>query len=480
MSLPHSATTEYNAAIDFLLSRINYERTTGIPYSSSEFKLDRMRELMRRLGDPQLGLRAIHVAGTKGKGSTCAMIAGVLEQSGFTTGLYTSPHLDRLEQRFAIDGEPCTAAELIELVGLVRLTVEAMDEQTQHENFQGPTFFEITTAMVFLHFARRKVDFAVLEVGLGGRLDSTNVCVPLVTTITSISFDHMKQLGNTLTAIAREKAGIFKPGVPAVSGVVEPEAYASIRAVAETTACPLIERNQDFFVEAKTSQAFNGSEPHGLAISYREQVAGTDWHIDDVRLGVLGQHQAENAASAIATLRTLVRQNVAISDDAIRHGLARVRCPARIEVVSREPWIVLDTAHNLASIEALTLEVRRSFPAHSRILIFATSRDKDAAGMLGLLVSEFDHIIFTRYLNNPRARSEEESLRLGRDALNQIAREHRSPRFHLASTPAEALATAQQLATTDSLICITGSFFLAAELRPLLPNATSTTTAQSR
>ena len=203
----------YDAALEFLLGRIDYERTTAVPYCRREYRLDRMRELLNRLDDPQRTYPIVHVAGTKGKGSTAAMIAGILTAAGYRTGLYSSPHLDRMEERVAIDGQSCSSGELVELIERVWPAVSAMDRCADQGDGPGrPTYFEITTAMALVQFARRAVDAAVLEVGMGGRLDSTNVCPTIASVITSISFDHTKQLGNTLESIAREKAGIIKPG----------------------------------------------------------------------------------------------------------------------------------------------------------------------------------------------------------------------------------------------------------------------------
>ncbi len=230
------------------MGRINYERTATVPYNQRQLKLDRMRQLLVRLGQPDAGMKIVHVAGTKGKGSTSAMIAAMLTAAGYRTGVFSSPHLERIEERFAVDGQPCAAEELVVLVDRLRPVVQAMDEEAMREgdSTAGPTYFEITTAMALLHFVERKVDAAVLEVGMGGRLDSTNVCLPVVSVITSISFDHMKQLGNTLAAIAREKAGIIKPGVPVVCGATEPEAQAVIGAVAREHGCRLIQLGEDF------------------------------------------------------------------------------------------------------------------------------------------------------------------------------------------------------------------------------------------
>ena len=243
-----------DAAIDWLMRRINYERTAFVPYCSRQLKLDRMRQLLTRLGQPDAGMKIVHVAGTKGKGSTSAMIAAMLTAAGYRTGVFSSPHLERIEERFAVDGVPCSADELVALVNRVIPIVRAMDEEAgepasagdEATSDAGPTYFEITTAIALLHFVERHVDAAVLEVGLGGRLDSTNVCLPVVSVITSISFDHMRQLGNTLASIAREKAGIIKPGVPVVCGVIDPEPQAVIAQIAREHGCRLIQLGRDF------------------------------------------------------------------------------------------------------------------------------------------------------------------------------------------------------------------------------------------
>ena len=216
---------DYQDRLDYLYGRLNYE-WLGMPRSSGQLRLGRMRRLLKRMGDPHLGLRIIHVAGTKGKGSTSAMIAAALSASGVRTGLYCSPHLHRLEERFTVDAKPASPSELIDLVDVAREAVEQLEREDNPSGHRGPTFFEITTAMGLLHFARRQVGAVVLEVGLGGRLDSTNVIRPVLSVITSISFDHMRQLGNTLALIATEKAGILKRGRPGISGVRDPEASA--------------------------------------------------------------------------------------------------------------------------------------------------------------------------------------------------------------------------------------------------------------
>ena len=229
----------YRQALAFLYDRLNYERALQMPYDKAELRLERMVRLLQLLGDPQRGQKIVHVAGTKGKGSTCAILSSILQQAGYRTGLFTSPHLLRVEERVAIDRQVCSAAELIELVAALRPAVEQLERQAAASGAPGPTFFELTTALALLHFARRQVDYTILEVGLGGRLDSTNVCQPQVAVITSISYDHTSQLGHTLEAIAGEKAGIIKPGVPVISGVTTPGPREVIWQVADRCGCSL-------------------------------------------------------------------------------------------------------------------------------------------------------------------------------------------------------------------------------------------------
>ena len=257
-------------SIEFLLGRENYERWRKMPYDPARMGLDRMHQLLEAIGSPQRGLPIVHVAGTKGKGSTSAMIAAALSAAGYRTGLFTSPHLERIEQRMTIDGQPCEVEEFTTLVDLLRPAVEALDRRAAKDQ-TGPTFFEIMTAMAFLHFARQKVQAAVLEVGLGGRLDATNVCQPVVSVITSISFDHVQQLGNTLAAIAGEKAGIIKPGVPVVSGVVAAEARDVIRQVCRKRSCRLVERDVDFAFDYHPPRHLEREAASGQVVYRRTQ-----------------------------------------------------------------------------------------------------------------------------------------------------------------------------------------------------------------
>lgn len=445
----------------FLDGRIDYERARVIPYSARDFKLDRMRDLLARLGNPHQAVPVVHVAGTKGKGSTTAMIGSVLTAAGYRTGAFTSPHLERVEERLAVDGQACSATELVALVDRIGPAVEAMDREgaSCDPPEHGPTYFEVLTAMAMLHFARRKVEAAVLEVGLGGRLDSTNVCRPLVSAITSISFDHMAQLGTTLESIAREKAGIVKPGVPVVSGVLDPAPRGVIRETCRQQGSRLTELGVDFDFDYNAPRNLETAPAMG-SLDFHAHPTGGSRDYRGVPIALLGHHQARNAAVALAVLAELAQTGWNISQGAIRAGLGNLTWPARVEVVARRPAVVVDSAHNSASVDALVRVLDESFSAGRRWLVFATSHEKDVRGMLARLLKNFDDVILTRYLNNPRGVPPEE--------LGAMAAELTGRQYSLCPTPADAWQQIQALAKPEDLVCVTGSFFLAAEIRHLL------------
>jgi dihydrofolate synthase/folylpolyglutamate synthase len=446
--------TEYEESLEYLYGRLNYERQ-GMPRSSGELRLGRMCRLLRALGDPHDGLRIVHVAGTKGKGSTSAMVAAALTASGVQTGLFCSPHLHTLEERFCVDGRSATPGELVELTEAVRPAVAALDLATPH---RGPTFFEITTAMGLLHFARLGVGAVVLEVGLGGRLDSTNAVRPAVAVVTNISFDHTRQLGPTLGAIARQKAGIFKRGRPAVNGDKGDEARAVIRAVARQRRSRLREIGTDFSYEY-LPPAPPLTRPTAGRVVVRTWAGGPA----TLDLPLLGAHQAHNAAVAVAALDTLAEEGLSVSRDAVAMGFAALLWPARVEVLGESPWVVVDGAHNVASAEALAETLRTCFPPAVRTLVFGTTRDKDLRGQLRALLPEFDTVVATRYVENPRAVPPEDVAR--------AVRERSGCHALVTSNPAEALRAARREAPRDGLICVTGSLFLAAEARAVLLGA---------
>jgi dihydrofolate synthase/folylpolyglutamate synthase len=436
----------------FWYGRVNYEQRAPKP---SDLKLDRMRELLRRLGEPHRNLPIVHVAGSKGKGSISAMLAAILQRAGYRTGLFTSPHLTHVEERFEIDGREIDKAQLASLLGEIRRAVDGSALG------KALTFFEIATAVGFLNFARAGVGAVVIEVGLGGRFDSTNVCTPAVAVISSISIDHTRQLGDRLESIAFEKAGIIKAGRPTVSAATAPEARGVIERACVERGSRLRQLGIDFRYEYKPGRVEDEAGAKlqaGTPARVRVMTDRRGWPA--MNLALLGEHQAANAAVVVACVEELRDQGWEIPDSAVSAGLAQVHWPARMEVVGRRPWIVLDCAHNVASAEALVETLTASFPPARRRLIFAASADKDLAGMFRVLAPQFVHAYLTRYQSSARGASPKE---LARNLLmaGDLA-------YSLHATPAEALQVARTKAREEDLICITGSVFLAGEVRPLL------------
>ncbi len=442
---------EYRSAVDFLFGRINYERLAALTMSEADFKLHRMRRLLDVLGSPEQAIPAIHVAGTKGKGSTSVMAAAMLQAAGYRVGLYTSPHRVQFEERMTVNGALLSPAEVVELVDLLRQA-----EASLGEDGHALTFFELTTAMSWLHFRRSKVDLAVVEVGLGGRLDSTNLCRPLATIITSISRDHMRMLGNTLASIAREKAGIAKAGVPMLSGVTADEPAEAIREACRLADAPLFELDRELLVSSVTPVVTLGSP---ALPRYRFDLK-TPWSaLQNLEAPLAGFHQVANTALASSAVTRLASAGLPVTGDALRTGLEKVDLPLRLEVLRRNPLVIVDSAHNDASIRALR-ETIQDFPARRRTLVFGSSRDKETARLLEIAVPAFDRIIVTPYLLNPRAVPAAELLEIARPLTNAPV--------VAASSPAEAWAVAQEGCGPEDLICVSGSFFLAAEFRELL------------
>ena len=467
-----------DAAVDYLMGRINYERVAAAPYGERHLKLDRMRTLLNRLGNPDAGMPIIHVAGTKGKGSTSALLASILHAAGYDVGVYSSPHLLRLEERFTINGAAIDPDELASLVNRLRPVVQQMDEAADAagDPSQRPTFFELTTALALLHFAEAGVDAAVLEVGLGGRLDSTNVCQPVASVITSISLDHTRQLGDTTAKIAAEKGGVIKSGVPVLIGAVDDSARAVLAALARRHGSRVIESPRDFRFSYRAPHEVDARAAAGR-LDFSMDVGDVQLELVDAPLRLLGRHQAANAALALATIAELRRQGWLISTDAMRSGLAGAALSGRIEVVGRNPTVVLDVAHNVASAEALVASLRESFACEQRVLLFAASRDKDVPGMLRVLLPYFDRVVVTEFQENPRAVPAEQLAAWCREELSRLGR--RGDEEHVAARPApgDGWRLARQWTRPGDLLCITGSFFIAAEL---LPWATAAGEATSR
>lgn len=477
------ADAAYAQAIQALYDRINYEKIGHPSYSATNYRLDRMRMLLGFLGDPHLAAPVIHIAGTKGKGSTATFIARMLSAAGYRAGLYTSPHLLRLEERFQIDNRNCSPADFISLVEQTRRAAE----QTDATGLGRATFFELTTAMAFLYFARRQANAVVLEVGMGGRLDSTNVCRPIATIITSIGLDHQAQLGNTIAAIAREKAGIIKPSIPVVSSARHPDAREVIEEVARRLRAPLrmIGRDFDCLWQAIPQEGLSGvgadvgadvgagNERSAARCTFLPHYHPSHLGPSDWSLAMLGQHQADNLAAALTTMDALVELGWNLPRAALTGAVEQTIIPARLEPVGRRPWRLIDTAHNPDSVAATLSALDVHFPGQRRTIVLATSRDKDAEAMLRLVLGRCQRVILTQYHSNPRALPIEELVAAARRVASEPAAEDPAVEGRVApaatellsaETPLAAWRLAVELAGTDEVICATGSFFQAAEL----------------
>jgi dihydrofolate synthase / folylpolyglutamate synthase len=406
----------YPEALAYLDQFINYERAQPQRYAPETLSLDRVNHLLDRLGRPDRAYRSIHIAGTKGKGSTAAMIESCLRAAGYRTGFYTSPHLHTFRERMRVNNEYIARETFTQLV----------DELEPHLNaVAGATWFEIVTTLAFMFFARSQIDVAVLEVGLGGRFDATNVVTPVVSVITSLSMDHMNLLGNSIEQIAFEKAGIIKRRVPVVSAPQAPEALDVIRRVARM---------------------------RGTTLVVPPPLPSLDIQRREWSLPLLGAHQLINASVAVAALRVANEHGLMVSDEAIRHGLATVKWPGRLEVLSRDPLVVVDGAHNGDSAQKLAAALRQVFHSDKWTVIIGISADKDIAAILDGLLPIAERVIVTRASNSRAANVET----LG----PQVADRGYEP------TPAATVAEALGIALHDrSPIIITGSLFTVADAR---------------
>jgi dihydrofolate synthase/folylpolyglutamate synthase len=445
----------YEQAIEFIFGRINYERVAGVAYSADDAKLERMRRLLSLLGHPHERFPVVHVAGTKGKGSTSVMTAAILSAAGYRTGLFTSPHISAFEERMVVDGVRPEPGHMVELVNRLVEPVEIMD---RHSQGGGPTYFELATALAWLYFVERHAEIAVLEVGLGGRLDATNVCRPLVGVITNISRDHTNVLGSTVAQIAHEKAGIVKSGIPLISGVAAGPAGDVVDQVCRREASPLYRLGREIEWRPAGGPIERSAETSASHLSIDVQTPWGQW--TQVPVPLRGFHQGTNAALAVATAGLLAAGNLRISCKAIDDGMSAVRWPARIEVIATSPTVVVDAAHNWASTEALVRTLEAQFSARRRILIFAGTKDKDVGGLLRLLFPRFDSVILTQYRTNPRG--------VAVDELAALAQATALRSCHIAADAGAAWRVARRLAAPDDLICITGSFFIATELREIV------------
>jgi len=418
----------YNKALDYLYSFVDYSLKHSSELAKADFNLDRMFALMESLGNPQNKYPIIHVAGTKGKGSVSALCAAGLQAAGYTTGLYTSPHLLDYVERIQINGKPILHEQLVELVEEIKPHVAKIEKLTT---------FEITTALAFMAFARHGVNAAVFEVGLGGRLDATNIVTPNVSVITSLSYDHMAVLGNTLALIAEEKAGIIKPGVPVVSSPQTKEALEVLERAAKMKNTELTLAGRD--VKFKLIES---------------SLDGQKFEVDRLLLKIplLGYHQIENAATAYTAL---ILGGIPVTDEQIQKGFSQVQWRARFEVARREPPVIFDSAHNQDSFAKLSETLQTYFPDQMVYLIFGASEDKNIPGMFAELKTKIRKIIITR-ADHPRA------LEVGR--IQQLA-EQAGADSETVVPVKSALARALELSSKDgSIVLSAGSMFVTAEV----------------
>ena len=434
----------YNSALEYINSSTDYERT-GLPrgYNIDKFSLDRMRQLLSKLGSPHRMINAVHIAGTKGKGSTAAMLSSMLEACGFTVGLYTSPHLIDLRERIQVNGKLITESEFRAHLGKVATAAKTLGDD------DSPTFFEIMTAVSFLHFVAKDVDLAVVETGLGGRLDSTNVLKPKVCAITSISYDHCLQLGDTLSSIAAEKAGIFKRGVPAISVPQVNEVERALRKAASTANSPLTFTGKD----VDFSYRFESTKTDGPQT--RVCITTPNSRYEHLRVPLAGEHQALNCGLALALLDKLKELGYDIDDRRAISGLDRTFLPGRMEILHNDPRVIADGAHNPGSIEALMLAIGQNVSYDSMVVIFGCCVDKDIRGMLQRVSQGADKVIFTRS-KSPRSADPEDLVAEYADLGGMC---------QSADSFGEALKQAYSAVSRGDLVCVTGSFYLVGEAK---------------
>jgi len=435
-----SGSSNWARAIRFLNTLADYERLRIVRYNEQNFNLDRMRALLKKLGNPQDAFRSVHVAGTKGKGSTCAMVAAMVQANGYKVGLYTSPHLIDVRERITINGEMIPHAEFSRITRLVEPMVAKIKPT--------PTYFDVLTAVAFKWFAEQKIEIGVIETGLGGRLDSTNVLKPEVTAISSISKDHMQQLGPTLRHIATEKAGIIKPGVPCVTVIQDPVVEEVIKATAERVGAPLdiCGKTIEFSYRFESSRL---QGPHN-----RICLTTAQSKFEHLAVPMIGEHQAINCGLALSIVDKLKTRGIALNDTRSMEGLSKVSVPGRMEIISTSPRVLVDGAHNAASIDALIRSVGQHIPYDSMVLIFGCCADKDVGGMLERVSQGADKVIFTK-VNNIRTADPHELASRYVEQYGKMAQ--------VADSLEQALSIANRAVTKEDLICISGSFYLVGE-----------------
>ncbi|MBU1086428.1 MAG: bifunctional folylpolyglutamate synthase/dihydrofolate synthase [Candidatus Omnitrophica bacterium] len=432
----------YQQAVEYLNSFINYEREVNCDYS--DMKLDRVKQLLAQLNNPQDKFKSIHIVGTKGKGSTCAFIFSILKEAGYTAGLYTSPHLIDFKERIKISYHDVMEETRERLIEQDEVTALVEEIKPYADAISGLTFFEIYTVLAFMFFAQQKIEFAVLETGLGGRLDATNVVKPLVCGFASISLEHTQILGNSIEKITREKAGIIKKDTLVVSVTQLPQAWAEIESACKDNNAKLYQIGKDFLYDVV------GNNLDGSIFDFN----GKDIDYYGLHISMAGQFQVVNAALAIGVIHLLRFYEIVISSIAIRRGLQATHWPGRMQIVHKNPFLVFDGAQNPASAQVLRAAVNMIFIPKKSILVFGVCKDKDVRGMIQYLGRQQNMIILTQS-QNPRAMDVDELANLLPQFKRIIRKTH---------TVQEAMKLAfENSSSKDDLILVTGSLYVVGE-----------------
>ncbi|MCR3922309.1 MAG: bifunctional folylpolyglutamate synthase/dihydrofolate synthase [Firmicutes bacterium] len=416
----------------------------GLHRFGSNLGLERVTKLMDLLGNPQNKFRSVHVAGTNGKGSTAAFLAEILEAEGFRVGLYTSPYLEAFTNRMAINGEDISQEHLVQLVEQVKAAVD----QLATSELGHPTEFEVVTALAFTYFAQSAPDWVVVEVGLGGRLDATNVITPVVSVITNIALEHTQYLGDTIADIAGEKAGIIKHGVPVVTAAQKEDALHIFRKIAK-------ERNAAFYaVDHEFTQEVTSSSLDGLTFNYR-----SPWQqLDDLHIQLLGRHQARNAALAVAARELMP---IPSSPDVIRVGLAQTRWPGRLELFSRQPLVLVDGAHNTDGVLALRAALQELVGERKLRLVIGILGDKAVEEIVGVIVPLATAGVIVTTPDNPRAADPYLVAELARKFAGNVTVE-------VVASIHAAIEQAVNATRQDEALCVSGSLYTISEAREVL------------
>jgi dihydrofolate synthase/folylpolyglutamate synthase len=442
----------YQKTLDYLYSFVDYSLQKNFRNAPEKFNLGRMYAFMEALGNPHRRYPVLHVAGTKGKGSVTALCASALQAAGYRVGFYISPHLSDYNERIQVNLTPIPHAELVSLVEKTKTVIASIPELTT---------FEITTGLAFLYFAEKKIDVAVIEVGLGGRLDATNVVTPLVSVITSLSYDHMHLLGDTLVEIATEKAGIIKSGAPVVLSLQKEEASQVVTRIAAKRGSPVVQLGQDYrytpvshSLDSQTLLVWGMADQDKMN-AYLETGNLNDWEPTRLEIPLLGYHQVENAATAYAALQTARARGLNISENQIQTGFRQVVWPGRFEILRREPPVVVDSAHNRDSAMKLRIALVDYFPGYPVVLIIGASEDKDLFGIFAELTPTVRQVFATKAVH-PRATDPH--------VLVELAHQFGRPALAVPDV-SEALKEALLQAGDQALVLVAGSIFVAAAAR---------------